>query len=60
LWNLNNRVVAGYLDSLMLDESAVFARVLSDEAAVMEALDFEALAGASSYTARDAPMEKDG
>jgi hypothetical protein len=67
LWNLDNRVVAGYLDSLVLDDAVVFARVLSDDGTVItrarpevQGLDFAALAGSGGYTARDAPIEKDG
>ena len=35
LWNLDTPVVAGYLDSLMLDESLVFAQVLSEDGTVI-------------------------
>ncbi len=67
LWNFDNGVVEGYLDALMLDDSVVFARVLSQDGTVIRrAVDelgddgFAAYAQSDDFTAREQPVLRDG
>jgi class 3 adenylate cyclase/HAMP domain-containing protein len=67
LWNLDHGIVEGYLDSLMLDETIVYANVLSGDGTVIsrarpdvKGQDFDGLASSGDYTARQAQIMKDG
>ena len=60
LWNLDHTIVEGYLDSLMLDQSIVYANLAASDGHVIERrrpglddLDFAALAASADYAARE-------
>ncbi len=67
LWNFDHGVVEGYLDSLMLDDSVVLARVLSGDGTVInrsriesEGKEFSDFVDSESYLARQTEVKKDG
>jgi|GEM_PF-1940247 len=67
LWNFDHKIVEGYLDSLMLDATLVFASVQSSDGTVITRtrpelgeMDFIALSDDSNYSSVEMPVFKEG
>lgn len=67
LWNFDHGVVEGYLDTLMLDETVVYANVSSPDGTVtnrarpqLVGLGFVDIAASQEFKARDSGVMKDG